>query len=144
MKVARKTKKRKTNVNKGLLKNENKFTTKQKIYAILTGVSCGVINGVFGGGGGMIVVPMLTYLLKYEEKYAHATAILIILPLSIVSSIFYISFGNLELGLLLPVGVGVVAGGTAGALLLSKLSSKWIGIIFSLVMAAAGIKMLFF
>ncbi len=125
-------------------KNDKSFTLKEKIFAGLTGVSCGLINGVFGGGGGMIVVPMLIHLLKYDEKYAHATAILIILPLSIVSSIFYIGFGNLELNLLIPVGLGVVAGGIAGALLLAKLSSKWIIIIFSIVMAAAGVKMLFF
>lgn len=92
----------------------------------------------------MVVVPMLTYLLKYKSKFAHATALLIILPLSIISGILYISFGNLKFSLALPVTIGVVAGGILGALLLSKLSSRWIVIIFSIVMAAAGVKMLFF
>lgn len=114
------------------------------LYAALTGVIAGLINGVFGGGGGMIVVPMLIMLLKCDPKKAHATAILIILPLSLVSGLFYALFGNLNFQVFIPVSIGVVLGGAVGALLLSKLSNKWIIIIFSAVMAVAGAKMLFF
>jgi uncharacterized membrane protein YfcA len=117
---------------------------KTVVYSILTGALAGLANGVFGGGGGMIVVPMLTHLLKYENKVAHATAILIILPLSIVSGIAYCVFGNFDLNDGLPVCIGVFIGGIAGAILLSKLSSKVVTIIFSVLMAIAGVKMLFF
>lgn len=113
-------------------------------YYILTGVLAGFINGLFGGGGGMIVVPMLVLLLKKYPKIAHATAILIILPLSLVSGIFYAIFGSFDLAQGVPTSVGVIIGGVLGALLLSKLSSKWITIIFSVAMAVAGVKMLFF
>lgn len=128
-----------TNVKKN---NKNKKTT-FLLYGII-GVSAGLVNGLFGGGGGMIVVPMLIMLLGLEPKRAHATAILIILPLSIVSGLFYAAFGNLQADIAIPVGLGVVAGGVVGAFLLSKISSKWLIIIFSVVMAAAGVKMLFF
>lgn len=111
---------------------------------IFTGVVAGFLNGLFGGGGGMVVVPMLTFMLKREQKKAHATAILIILPMSIVSGLLYASGKTLELSIALPVSVGVTAGGILGALALKKLSSKWVGIIFSIAMAAAGIKMLIF
>jgi len=117
---------------------------KWKSFAILTGLIAGLVNGVFGGGGGMIVVPMLTFLIKVPQNKAHATAILIILPLSIVSGLLYVAFGSLKLSIALPVGGGVVAGGLLGALLLSKLSSKWLVIVFSVVMLAAGVKMLIF
>ncbi|MBQ7349198.1 MAG: sulfite exporter TauE/SafE family protein [Clostridia bacterium] len=113
-------------------------------YYILTGILAGFINGLFGGGGGMIVVPMLVLLLKKHPKIAHATAILIILPLSLVSGIFYAIFGSFDLAQGIPTSVGVIIGGVLGALLLSKLSSKWIMIIFSVAMAIAGVKMLFF
>ena len=128
------------------VKNKKVLSDKVKLnlFAILTGVVAGLINGIFGGGGGMVVVPMLTYLLKCPPKKAHATAILIILPLSIVSGLFYAVFGNFDLKVEIPVGAGVIVGGLAGALLLSKLSSKWVSIIFSIVMAAAGVKMLLF
>ncbi len=123
---------------------EKKKNNKESFYAVLTGCVAGLINGLFGGGGGMIVVPMLVFLMKRNPKTAHATALLIILPLSIVSGLFYIAFGNLNLGVGIPVAIGVCVGGAIGALLLSKLSSKWVIIIFSVVMAGAGVKMLFF
>ena len=126
--------------NKKLPKKE----IKRSLFAVITGVLAGLINGIFGGGGGMIVVPMLIKFLKFPPKKAHATAILIILPLSILSGILYAMFGNFDLKVGIPVGIGVIAGGLVGALLLSKLSSKWVTIIFSIVMAAAGVKMLLF
>ena len=126
--------------NKKLPKKE----IKRSLLAVITGVLAGLINGIFGGGGGMVVVPMLIKFLKCPPKKAHATAILIILPLSILSGILYAMFGNFDLKVGIPVGIGVIAGGLVGALLLSKLSSKWVTIIFSIVMVAAGVKMLLF
>ena len=130
--------------NEIVVSKSNKNDVKYKSFAILTGLFAGVVNGVFGGGGGMIVVPMLVLLLKIPQNKAHATAILIILPLSIVSGLLYAAFGSLELSVALPVGGGVIAGGLVGAFLLSKLSSKWLTIVFSVVMMVAGVKMLFF
>ena len=116
----------------------------ERFWAIVIGVFSGFVNGLLGGGGGMIVVPMLCYLLKRKSKEAHATAILIILPLSLISSIFYTIFGKFNFSIGVPVSIGVVLGGAVGALLLSKIKSKWISIIFSVVMMIAGVKMLFF
>jgi uncharacterized membrane protein YfcA len=127
-----------------LLSKRIKNEEKERIFAILGGSVAGLVNGVFGGGGGMIIVPMLIMLLKYSPKNAHATAILIILPLSIVSGLFYSAFGNLDIAVAIPVGIGVIAGGIIGAFLLPKFTNKWLIIVFSIVMAVAGIKMLIF
>lgn len=126
--------------------NEKKAvrTPKKFFLSILTGLISGFINGMFGGGGGMIVVPMLEKYLNYKSKNAHATAILIILPLSLISGILYATFGNFNFEIGLPVIIGVLLGGVVGAFALKKLSSKWVVLIFALVMAAAGIKNLFF
>ena len=125
-------------------KLENKNNIKNVLFAILTGASAGVINGLFGGGGGMVVVPMLSNLLKYQSKKAHATAILIILPLSLVSGVLYFLFGSFDVAVGIPVIIGAVIGGGVGAFLLSKLSAKWVVYIFCIIMAIAGGKMLFF
>ena len=128
-----------------IIKSRNMPDFRKRImYSLVIGGVAGFLNGLFGGGGGMIVVPLLMWMLKLESKVAHATAILIILPLSITSGLFYASFGNLDVSVLIPAGVGVVGGGIVGAFLLKKLSSKWVVIIFSIVMAAAGVKMLLF
>ena len=128
-------------IKKLFFKNEGQAKT---FYSVITGIIAGTVNGLFGGGGGMIVVPMLMIFLKKEAKTAHATAILIILPLSIVSAIFYALFGSLDVSVAIPTTIGVAVGGAIGAFLLSNLSSKYIVIIFAAVMVAAGVKMLFF
>ncbi|MBR2614462.1 MAG: sulfite exporter TauE/SafE family protein [Clostridia bacterium] len=116
----------------------------EKIVMILAGIITGFINGIFGGGGGMIIVPILTFLLSKKNKIAHATAILIILPMTIVSAIFYLVFGSFKWDIGLPVGIGVIVGGVIGAFLLKKLSANWVNILFIIVMLFAGGKMLFF
>ncbi len=118
--------------------------TKQILLLILAGAITGIINGFFGGGGGMIVVPMLTLFLGYTQKQAHSTAILIILPITILSSVLYFLNGNFNFEVGLPTAIGVFAGGLLGAFLLKKASSKIITIIFAITMAIAGVKLLFF
>lgn len=117
---------------------------KNEIYLILTGAVTGLTNGFFGGGGGMIVVPLLTILLKLKPKIAHATAIAVILPITVASAIIYFFNGSFDLKTGLPSGLGVIVGGAAGAWLLGKLSSRWIVRLFAAVMLAAGVKLLFF
>lgn len=117
---------------------------KEKLYLILTGVITGLANGFFGGGGGMIVVPLLTFLLKMKAKVAHATAIAVILPVSAISATVYFVKGSFDFPTGIPAGAGVILGGIAGALILGKLSSKFITKIFAVIMLAAGIKLLFF
>ncbi len=117
---------------------------KKNFLLILTGVITGIVNGFFGGGGGMVVVPMLTLFLAYSQKEAHSTAILIILPITILSSVFYFINGNFNFEVGVPTSIGVLAGGLLGAFLLKKASSKIIIIIFAITMAIAGVKLLFF
>lgn len=116
---------------------------KIKLWQIIIGIMTGLINGLFGGGGGMILVPMLIKFLKLEQKNAHATAILIILPLSILSCLIYIIFGKMKWSLAFPITLGVVIGGVIGAFLLKKISNKVLGLVFYLLMIFAGAKMLF-
>lgn len=102
----------------------------------------GFINGFLGGGGGMIAVPILEKIKKLENKKAHATAIAVIFPLSVVSAFVYtltIEFNWLTLVLL---AVSVTAGGILGSVLLKNLSGKVIRIIFAILMLGSGIYMI--
>ena len=117
---------------------------KENLLMLLSGAFVGLVNGIFGGGGGMLVVPLLVALMKKNPKVAHATAIAVILPISLVSGILYVVFGNFDIRVGIPVTAGVLAGGIIGAFLLKKLPPKGVVVIFAVVMAAAGVKMLFF
>ncbi len=117
---------------------------RKNVFMALTGALTGLANGFFGGGGGMIVVPLMSFLLKMKTKKAHATALAVILPITLISAAIYFMSGSFDFKTGIPSGVGVVIGGIVGAWLLGKLSAKWLTKIFAIVMLVAGAKSLFF
>lgn len=110
---------------------------------IIIGIVSGVLNGLFGAGGGSVVVPAMEMFLKMDEKKAHATAIAIILVMSAVSAFFYIRKGFFDFKVWMPAAIGGVVGGAIGAKLLPKISVKWLKIIFGAVIITTSIKMIF-
>lgn len=106
------------------------------------GALTGAANGLFGGGGGMIAVPILQRAVGYDALRAHATAIAVILPASLTSGAVYLFFGLVPLQLFLPVAIGVAAGGFLGAKLLPRISARAVTFVFAALMFAAGIKTL--
>lgn len=120
-----------------------KNSAKKWLIVISAGMLIGFINGFFGGGGGMISVPLLEKVLNIDNKKSHATAMAVIFPLSIVSAIVYALNTSIDWINLLYVTIGVTVGGILGALLLNKLNNKVIRIIFIIIMLSSGIRMLF-
>ncbi len=119
----------------------HKLFAVKKIFSLLfAGGAAGAVNGLFGGGGGMIALPALERA-GYPVRAAHATALAVVLPASLVSAAVYF-FGGVPLAVLLPVSLGVTAGGLLGAALLPRLREGLLSVLFSLLMFAAGIRML--
>lgn len=128
-----------------IIADTNKETKTKKVglwIKLITGAIIGFVNGFWGGGGGMICVPLLQNVIKLPEKKAHATTLLIMLPLSIASLVVYLFSGNLPIVDALKIGVGFVIGGVIGANILKKISNKWLGYLFSIIIIVGGVKML--
>lgn len=111
--------------------------------SLVVGLAIGFINGFWGGGGGMICVPALTYILGLEEKKAHATTILIMLPLSIASFVVYLIKGSMDWNSAINISVGFAIGGLLGALLLNKINNIVLQFIFAFVIIIGGVKLIF-
>ena len=111
------------------------------LYAI--GFGAGLVNGLLGSGGGVILVTSLVFLYKLQDHKAHATAISIILPLSIISALVYIKAGISSIGSILLVTFGSVTGAYFGSKLLNRLSISFIRKLFGIVMIIAAIRMMF-
>lgn len=107
------------------------------------GFVAGLANGLFGSGGGTIAVPAMVFLLEQDEHKAHATALLIILPLTVVSTYFYLSNNYADWNITWKAMVGGVVGGIIGAFLLNKCPSGVLRKIFGAFMIIAAIKMIF-
>ena len=124
------------------MQNTEKPQKVNVFWLILSGLFIGFVNGFWGGGGGMICVPVLTSLIKLPEKKGHATALLVMLPLCIASFVIYLIKSSIEIGTVINVGVGFVVGGALGALLLKNINNLVLKLLFSLIIIAGGIKML--
>lgn len=115
----------------------NKCRTKLLLIGLITGLT----NGLFGSGGGTVLVPCLVFLMDVEDHKAHATAIAIILPLSILSSFIYYRYNVVDIALTLKVAIGSVLGGIVGSMLLNKLSVNVLRKFFGVIMILAAVRM---
>jgi uncharacterized membrane protein YfcA len=109
----------------------------------ISGVLVGLANSLFGGGGGMLAVPLLGKT-GLNEKQSHATAILVILPVSLLSFLLYAFKGYAQFSVLIPTAIGVVFGGVLGAKWLKNLPTKAVNILFAILQVLAGLFLLFF
>lgn len=115
---------------------------KSQFKEILCGVAVGAANGLFGGGGGMLAVPLLQKT-GLDSQRAHATAILVILPVSAFSFLLYAYRGFYDFSVLVPTAIGVTVGGFLGARLLKVLPMKIISLLFAFLQAFAGLWLVF-
>lgn len=88
----------------------------------------------------MIVVPFLQKN-GLDAKRAHATAIFVILPLTVVSIVRYLTFTSAGWGIITPVCLGGVAGSFIGARFLKKIPDRILKDAFSIVMIIAAVRM---
>ena len=109
---------------------------------LLTGGLAGFVNGFFGAGGGMIVVPLLILLVKLEDKNAFSSAISIILPLCIVSLFIYGRYDMLPLSDALPYLLGGAGGGVLAGLWFQKVPAKWLHLALGALILLGGVRLL--
>ena len=93
----------------------------------LSGTAAGLVNGLFGGGGGMVLVPLLNGWCGLEGKQAFATCVAAILPLSAVSAAVYLLRQAFDWAAALPYLIGGLAGGLVGGQLFRRVSVTWRG-----------------
>lgn len=107
---------------------------------LLAGLFAGIVSGFFGAGGGMILVPFLTLILKKEEVEARATTILCIFFMVLTSSIFYFKQDSIDWLIAIKASIGGIIGGVIGSKLLIKLDKNILQIIFIIFLLYSGIK----
>ena len=105
------------------------------------GAVAGAVNGLFGAGGGMLLVPLLTLMTDLEEDAIFPSSVSIILPLSLVS---LISGAGLDLPFrqALPYLIGALGGGVLAGLTGSRIPVHWLHRTLGLMILWGGIRYL--
>ena len=114
---------------------------KENLLSSGIGFLVGIINGLLGAGGGMLVVPLLKNR-GLEQKKAHASAIAVILPLTLVSAIVYLVTQKVQFADAMPYLPAGAIGAIAGMFLLPHIPDKLLRKIFAIFMLWAGFRMI--
>lgn len=109
---------------------------------ILIGVIAGLLSGLFGVGGGIILVPAMTSYLAASQHIAHATSLAVIIPTALTGSLVYGRHGNLDISLALYLAAGSSIGALAGARLMQKLSAVQLQYSFGCLLIVIGLRMI--
>lgn len=110
----------------------------------LAGGAAGLVNGFFGGGGGMVLVPLLAGWCGLGQRKAFATSVAVILPLCGLSAAIYLFRGGVDLTVALPYLLGGLVGGFLGGTLFRRMNMVWLRRLFALLLLYGGVKSLFF
>ena len=108
----------------------------------LTGVAGGLVNGLFGGGGGMVFLPILSRWGGLSQRKLYATCVGVIFPVCLVSAAVYVLQGGVALTEALPYLLGGLAGGFLGGKLYGKVPIKWLKRLFAAFLFYGGVKYL--
>lgn len=105
---------------------------------VIVGMIVGLLSGMFGIGGGTVIVPALVWL-GLSQRHAAATSMLAIVPTSISGVISYAHNGNVDWVAAALLFVGMFAGGQFGSWLLSRLPElvlRWVFVVFLIFVTA--------
>ena len=119
-----------------------KESYKKNLKLALSGVAVGAVNGMFGAGGGMLTVPLLKKS-GLSQREAHANAVAVILPVSVLSAVFYVMRGSVNIADSLPFIPTGLLGAYIGTVIIKRISSVWLKRIFGGFMIYAGARLLF-
>ena len=104
-----------------------------RLASAVAGGAAGLANGFFGGGGGMILVPLLVSRCGLPQRKAFATSVAVILPLCVLSVVIYWLRGGMDFAAALPYLLGGLAGGLIGGKIFKKVSVPWLRRVFALL-----------
>lgn len=115
---------------------------KKDVKNRVAGTAAGLINGLFGGGGGMVLLPLLTKWGDLKQRSAFATCVAIIFPMSCLSAAIYLWQVRPAVWQVLPYLAGGLAGGFLGGLTFEKVPVRWLKIIFGIFLLYGGVRYL--
>jgi uncharacterized membrane protein YfcA len=106
------------------------------------GTAAGLFSGIFGVGGGSVIVPLLVLWLGYGEREATGTSLAAIVCIAGFAAAAQAGYGNVRVVDALLVGIPAVAGVLLGASLQQRLQTRTIALLFAAVLVASAVELL--
>ncbi|HVM19863.1 MAG TPA: sulfite exporter TauE/SafE family protein, partial [Egibacteraceae bacterium] len=118
------------------------MTTPQIAKAVAVGLVAGVMSGLFGIGGGAVMVPLLVLWLSLAQHRAHATSLAAIVLTAASGALAFARGDEIDVAAGLAIAAGAIVGAWAGAAIMHRLSPRRLRQAFSVLMLVVAVQML--
>ena len=108
----------------------------------LVGVLAGFLSGLFGVGGGILIVPGLVLAAGMAQRLAHGTSLAAVLPISIAGLVSYVTEDKVDWPVGLLLAAGAVAGAIIGTHLLKRIPHRALALTFVVILVVTAIRLL--
>ncbi len=108
----------------------------------VVGTAAGFFSGLFGVGGGLIIVPLLVLWLAYGEREATGTSLAAIALIALFGVATHAAYGNVDVGHAAALGLPAVAGVLAGTRLQQRVPAEAISLLLAAVLVAVAIDLI--
>jgi uncharacterized protein len=109
--------------------------------AVIIGLAAGMLGGLFGVGGGLIIVPGLVSVAGMDRRLAHGTSLAATLPIAGASLVTYLAHGNVDWAVALLLAIGAIVGAIVGTHLLHVIPKNVLVIIFVVTVLATATRL---
>jgi uncharacterized membrane protein YfcA len=114
------------------------------VLLLLIGLAAGLLSGVFGIGGGVIIVPALVYVLHYSMHKATGTSLAVLLPpIGLMAVLEYYRHGHVDLRAAVIIAVAAMAGAGLGAVVANRMSGPVLRLLFGIFVTGMGLYLIF-
>ncbi len=118
------------------------LSKKPVVSMAICGVCAGAVNGLFGAGGGMVLVPLLTWLTQLPDDEVFPASVSIILPICLVSLTLTMRPDTVPWDMAIPYLLGSSAGGVIAGLVAKKIPTLWLHRLLGILILWGGVRYL--
>ncbi len=108
---------------------------------LFVGLGAGFLSGIFGVGGGILIVPGLIFFAKMDQRRAHGTSLAAVLPISLSSLITYWTHDHVDWHVAFWLAIGAVAGAVLGTKLLKTVRHDVLSYGFATILIASAVRL---
>ena len=112
------------------------------VKLVVLATAAGAFSGMFGVGGGSVIVPLLIFWFGYGERLATGTSLAAIVVIALLATIAQGAYGNVDISQGLLVGLPAVGGVLAGTALQQRVPERLISLLFAGLLVVVAIQLL--
>lgn len=121
--------------------NEHSFTSARLMLALGAGTLTGLLSSLLGVGGGIIMIPMLTMVLHFNQHTAQGTSLGAMIPIALTGMLKHDSLGNVDFRVAYYIGIAAAAGVLFSSWIANSLPCTTLRIVFGVFLAVMAILM---